>query len=526
MKPLLKHKISSTNTWLYLFLGILLVLVLLNPFNGDVLVSFGNSIQADFLGNFPENVYHSWNLRGIGYKYFIYILYKITALITGKENFLTFQITAKFLYYSMFLTLSYFSFKSLKVFLNKCSLNWHTIFLVFAFIMLSLSGFCSLQAEEVGVFFTIFLTATIFSDKRFFQYLSGVFVCILLSLKIVTVFYAAYPALLLLYFYRSYKTQFARYLISSVISLLCLCLLYLFILPQEITDTLNATYFQSSLKIGFTLIYEFIYGTLLASANFPFLLPAIITFLILVFLNCRKKTIWFYSICLFLIPAIPILMQGKFFAYHYLLFVPFILIIYSIAYSQKEKAKLLIVRFFYTTAISVWLVFGILLWLFGPVRASGYSYYFQNKKEADHSKFNKLTEPVLFANFFFSKELSQDRASFIQKMDSEYNLSKESEILFLSSGTVNFFIHCKSYSRYYFPLPLQRLPGNTVLKNKSIYKVTYQQFLNYKGNYIIIESDWLKLIYYPELHNKILSEYKYIGRYGTSLYYLDLYKRK
>jgi len=232
MKSVLAYKITSTNTWLYLFLWILLVLVLLSPFNGDVLVSFGSAIQADYLGNFPANIYHSWNLRGIGYKYLIYLLYKITALITGKENIVAFQITAKFLYYSIFLTLSYFSFKALKAFLNKYSLNWHTLFLVFAFLMLSLSGFCSLQAEEVGVFFTVSLTAAIFSDKRILRYLSGIFVCILLSLKIVTVFYAAYPILLLLYFYRSYKVQFATYLISSVTSLLCLCLIYLYVLPQ------------------------------------------------------------------------------------------------------------------------------------------------------------------------------------------------------------------------------------------------------------------------------------------------------
>lgn len=108
---------------LVLIFSILFIVNLLTRFTGDVLVSFGAVFQADHFGSFPTNVYESWNLRGIGYKYFLYILAKFAGLFVDNADLTAFEALVKIFYYVLFITLAYIFLKGLRLNSRKFRLD-------------------------------------------------------------------------------------------------------------------------------------------------------------------------------------------------------------------------------------------------------------------------------------------------------------------------------------------------------------------------------------------------------------------
>lgn len=98
------------------------------------------------------------------------------------------------------------------------------------------------------------------------------------------------------------------------------------------------------------------------------------------------------------------------------------------------------------------------------------------------------------------KIVEQTNATFSESYDVYF---QGQEILYLDAGVAAFYVDAPSYSRYFFNLPLQRWqPG----KAWECEKEQYNLLMDYSGKYILY-SDWMNLEKYPELQNKVTTEY-------------------
>ena len=83
-------------------------------------------------------------------------------------------------------------------------------------------------------------------------------------------------------------------------------------------------------------------------------------------------------------------------------------------------------------------------------------------------------------------------------------------VLFLDGGTVPFYVDAPSYSRYFFCLPLQRWKEGA---DWELQKQKYERLMLYEGKYIVY-SNWFGLAKYPDLLEKIETEYERIPDSG------------
>jgi hypothetical protein len=102
----------------------------------------------------------------------------------------------------------------------------------------------------------------------------------------------------------------------------------------------------------------------------------------------------------------------------------------------------------------------------------------------------------------------EPRMKTLRRLDREFDLSRQPEMLFLSDGTANYVIRCRSYLRYFFPLPLQRAQFNEALRGSAVYRQQLAAALAYRGEYVYLEPDWFDLDRHPALKRKLAAEYE------------------
>lgn len=523
---LVKKKILPIvrTTFVLASLLILTVMHLITPFTGDVLTSFGAAFQADYYGNFPSNVYNSWNLRGIGYKYLFYILYKLTDIFTDTARTLHFHIIVKSIYYCFFLSLSCYFFLQLKHEFEKIRVPWTNAFVIFLYGLLTFSHHNMLQAEELSILVTLAMLNFSISNNRFLNYLSGIFIAVLVSLKSVTILYAGYPCMLLLYLaqtsqQRSFVRKRNRFLISSVIFGGCTVLFYIFVIPQEILDTYHATLFQYSFQIGrATFVWFLIKFFQQGVSHAPFIMTGFLCCCLLIVHLLRKQMFreLGYLVLIVCIPVLGVVMQNNFFAYHYTIFFPcfFLLIVYLLHRVRWQKIVV------YASCFIT-----IVVWIITIFLVENLTIYLKPSSHIFSTIYLTLNDP--FANYFYYNETYyRPEQDLFLAIDQEFELQQEPEMLFLSDGQINFFIQPQSYLRYFYPLPLQRSSKYPKLKESVIYIETLQKVLEYSGQYIWWDDYWFPLAYFPDLQKKVSVEYEPVYEANLPHMTATLLKRK
>lgn len=480
-------------------LFILFVINTIIGLTGDVTDSFAAAFQADYLGEFPVNVYQSFNLRGLGYKYLMYILYKITNIFVKLDNFVSFQILTKFIYYFFFFGISYVFLQIMNKTLKKMNIYWANIYILFIYAILLTSRLIHLQAEEASIFFTLGLFSFAMSEKKYLNYLSGIFISILFLMKGSTIIYIGYPFLFILYLtlkYRFLKKNLIRLIISDIIFIFLTVLLLIFIIPQEIIDLKNATMIQSSAQFHIGAIPLFVFGTFRAIAHIPIILIGIISFIYISFKKLIEKRIYSFIILflLFILPVLGVLLQHKFFPYHYSFFIPFSIFTFFIFichHSLKSNKPM------YLLTISL-LIYGLAV--LSPI----------------HIKWMPKNSNAFLKTHTYSQA---DKDSYLI-MREKFDLENQKEILFLSRGEVNYFIRTKSYLRRFFPVFLHRSQINPKLKEHLEYQKSISKVLEYKGKYIFHLPNYIKLENFPQINIKITDEYRirYVCENGSILY--------
>jgi len=485
--------------------ALMLIFSIVTPLGTDVTVSFGAAIQADYLGKFPYNVYDSWNLRGIGYKYLIYLIYRI-GLMFSTPGSPSFEIWAKMIYYAIFLPISYLSFKLLKPSFVKLKIYWVDAFIIFLISVLSFSWNFPMQPEDASVYLTVAMTAFALSSHKRLNYLSGVFIPLLLSLKLVTIAFAFFPTMILLSTLKTEKELIKRYIISCIGFLIFTVLFYLFVIPLEIKDTYKATLFQSSFHLNFKSISSLGLWFIKSFSDSAYLFAGTICGLILIYRSRSNFRLFFFMVLLFAVPAFEVLVQNRFSVYQYLIFFPASMISIFVLLSENKDPKSYLRNFgIVAGSITVLWVLCVVLDLKIPVKDSKSS------------------------NSWYINTIFNPQRNAFNEMNIKYHLSEQKEMLYLTGGYPNFFIPNKSYLRYFYPLPLKRVTENPKLKETSLFKEVLAQSLTYKGDYILLQPNWFDLNNTLPLKEKIQQEYELVDQksfpdYSEAL--LDLYKRK
>ncbi len=109
--------------------------------------------------------------------------------------------------------------------------------------------------------------------------------------------------------------------------------------------------------------------------------------------------------------------------------------------------------------------------------------------------------------FWLWMKAARHQNASLQKLDRQFHLSQEPEMLFLSAGEDNYILRTKSHLRHIAPAILQRAKFHKALRNTEPFRQTLDDVLAYHGTYIYL-SDWFPLDHLPELAAKLKNEYE------------------
>lgn len=467
-----------------IILAILSLLYIFIPFTNDVLVSFGAAFQADYYGKWFENVNQSWNIRGFFYKHILYLYSKAYFIFFDTINYTFFPIFIKILHLFILLPTVFLGLKQSKKFLNKHKINYLYVFYTFVFTIFTSSHFIALQAEEFSFALFVIMFGLSLSDKKWHNYFSAFLLLPLIGLKGITIFYAAFLGIFMLFllYKKEELNKIIRFFISYILMSFVIILLYFTLLKFELNDLISATYFQKSFQISFISFLGMIKIYIIAIFHIPVLL--LLAYLIVVYIIKNRKeyvNIIFLSFLL-LIAIVVIVFQNKFFPYHYVIFLPVFLFV-LFYFSKNINFKILLFLFLFS-----------FLFRFIP------NYKIPDLLYLRHANLNYFNS--IFHTKYKNYSILADKI-----------LPQNEEILFLSDGTPNYFILNKSYLRYFYPLPLQRVENNSTIIETDIYQETLNKLLQYKGNYILLQPNWFNLNLHPSIKQKIENEYQLIFQF-------------
>jgi len=251
--------------------------------------------------------------------------------------------------------------------------------------------------------------------------------------------------------------------------------------PREITDIFDALMFQSTFQIApikllGNLFVKGIAEVVISSTHHMLLLVSLVSFITISIQKplTRKSAMLLIA---WLLGYIAVVIQGRYYVYHYvLLYLPMLFTLfdaYSLWHGVQNKSTNIIK--------AVWLglgmvTTGIFLLNASPLQQIVPEGVFIIKKGVDYRN-SKIQEDKLWRYY--------------QSLPA--GLDMESEVLYLDDGRRTWLMGMKSASRYYFPLPIQRLKYNRALKSKKCFDDMVEKLNGYKGKYIIWNEEWFDL---------------------------------
>lgn len=513
---------------------------ILTPFAGDIRVFFSSAFLADQMGNFPHSIDASWEIKPWGNRMIAYLLYKVGIVFFDFNDKISFEIGIKAIFSIVIITSIIGLLYSLNKHMGKQSLQLISIGFLLFFSLFSVSYHCALQAEYFSIVITLISLALLFTESRTANLLSGVLVGLLLVIKGITGIFALQFFLIAFMikgnFTKRMMISLGGLFVGTIISLVSFVAF-----PNALLDLYYATAFQSSLE-SFSILTRLLHTIFYlheAFTHIPILLPGLyVGAVIIPFIIWKRewKELSLY-ILLWVTAFIPVIIQGKYFSYHYLSFViPAIFSIIMLLHNFKSYSDVLgkfgklsigwvlfLPVLMTTLALcSIWLSSELI-----PASASlivitfsliflGVTAMYRKKSRVQvfYVVLLSVTAIWMVFNSFmgyhyvtYSKESTQFIQTNMQLRD-ELNLNSDGVILYLDDGIAPYFFESRSFCRYYYLLPLQRANFNPKLSETSLYSDTLMDILSYDGRIIILQPSWFCLGSQDNrIAEKIKSEY-------------------
>lgn len=497
------NKKFGSDWWIFLLIPILSISYLLAPLTGDVIVSIGASVQADYFeGNWFQKVYNSWNLRGIGYKFIIFFLYKIAQVFQYPwQDIAQFQFVFKFFYMAFMGTILFGSYKILKSEYKTNSILKKYSFLT---LLVVLSGAYNVigEPEEIAFVLSCLMISFGFSQNKWLNSLTGLFLIILFSLKAVTIVFASAPTLI---FVLLLKKQRLKTIALSYVGFTLLGVgFYYQFLGKELNDLYEATKYQTSFTLTKAIYYN-AKGTLKNLIAYqPMVLFSLILAPFIKYSKISKKEV-LAIISVFITMLFVMILQGRFFNYHFIVLYPVTAWIwYQLAIKNNHYFEKLNFKWLLVLPIGCYFFF---------------SWIYNDKLLANGPTSN---------NQLYTKQNFDVRDSIYSAVSLKI-ADPKADVLYLTDGAANYFMPNPSYLRHFYPLSLQRIVINDQLPKLKAHQDDLSAIVNYTGNYVLINHGWLKLSYYPGFVEKLETEYELVLEHNRRKFTAEpvqLYKRK
>jgi len=455
---------------------VILAVYLASPYHLDQSVCLASAQQTDFYGPFPENVVESWSLRGLGHKLSFYALYKAATLVTDYNDKLQFEFACHVIASAIFLSVLAISVFLARNVLRRYAIPCTEAFFVGSACFLLLSWHCACQAEDLACWMLILGVACSLTEHRSLQVAGGALLAGTIIFKGVTAAVGASGLACVLLLELCNRPKLWTVGISYVVGMAAIIAAGAIWAPTEISDLINATLLQDSVKLGIVeRIKGFAVLVLFWWWHLPLILGGLAAGVVCFVYLLRKRE--FVPLTIFcsawlLAAAVPFL-QGKGFVYHYISLLPIsagsILAVAALGRTTHRCER---------WVSAIWIVPAIL----GLV-----------------TRFTDLIPPgnlcgrfyVETANLFTLREYKAcDEAQYADARKL-FDLDKQPEILYLNAGTHAYYFKAKSCLRHLYPLPLQR--DNPSLQTSPLYKTTLEKALAYRGEYITLNNPWFPL---------------------------------
>ena len=472
---------------LFIVIFLLFIQAITSQLNGNILLLLGGIFQTDFSGEFPGEIYTAYG-RGIGHKSLLYFLYKTNNLFFGEWQYEKSEVFIQAIYYLFSLGLCYLSLRFVRKELKEHGFNYVTMFLLFALIMLIATHRQTLEASETAVFMVVIMFCLALSKKTWANWLAGVFVLFLFSLKGITILYAGFPFIFLWFIYQKGDKRLFRFVGTCAAFTVITGLVYFLLLPLEIEYFQEQSIYQSGFRFKLTTLPLYVVKGATGISCIPQIAMAVIMF-IWALLKFKNKKLFRFTILLLIIPSMYVIIQHKWLPYQYISFFPaiFLLMMFAKEYTDKKQMiRLTLV----STSITL-IIFGVtnLLPLYKVSPAAIDPYCNRCNYELTYYKSDKDI-------FFDLKE--------------RYPLEEQVEILHLTPGMSAYFIHAKSYLHMLNPLPLQRIQIKPEIKETLVYANMLKRVMAYQGDYVIMDSDWMDISLVPQLDKKLSAQYEIV----------------
>ena len=538
------------NLLIYLFFAVVAVSFVFSPITGDIKVFLAGARQADFLdGNFIQKVYNQWELKGVLNRMTMYFLYKTGSLFFVFPSFA----------FERFVSFTYLIFGLLMLFLSVQLIapKKEIVFKLRYTAVLSSIIFCvqimSRMQAEMTVSIILVLAFSLYINgvlsrkhENIKLFISGIFIGITILYKTVLILLAvSFVAGCYLWDKKNgEKPTFKKFMLLFIGGLFALVLGFASILlinPQEIQNILDASLFQSTLFSGggrsLKAIIKMFAGNYLNSAiGSPFILLGTFAAISLICNYIKQKQIDCVLMLFVLwgIPSTIIILANCYFYYHYYIFtLPAILNIYLCYNKEKEMLRLssqetiigvlpfaiciVIISFLiqnYSTLLYASKMYKIEILLMLLMILASIAVQIQSRNTI-RKVFILASFGLVFFNYVTYINVFSRNTRVYNRLTKEV-FGKNSGIafdrsqiyLYLDDGSGSYAMGNKSYSVYYYPLPLQRIHDSSLKAQSDFYKKIENDYLAFSGEYITTQDDWFFLNGNNEkLRQKINTEY-------------------
>lgn len=506
-----------------------------SPFTGDIQVfmSAANQVQyqpdAGIMG-----IFESWELKGIGNRILIYMVYRITRHFAEYGSIVRFEEISKCIYGAG--GCAVLAISSLLV----SSMNNERILFFFFFFLAVFGSFTAvhMQAEMSAVILCIAVFALLVHDRKWSYILAGMIGSLLFFFK--SIFFLLFFSAMAGAFVAGRKVddRAKKYLTSAATFALSELSLIAFVkvfYPQEFKDMGMAAEFQNTLfSRGSAVSLDSILNMFMDNLThgvvaIPIILIGLVCGLLLIVRFAKLKQ-WgniAAAVPLWLLPIDIIVASNMYFVYHYFLLVlPSVISAYVFlnevrihrwtlgastvvafaacalcTYLMEDNLQTGLVN--YSTALLV--IIHLLI-----IAVAAYCV------PAMRRYFSIAVVCVLSVSIFFWANYSSALSPKHQNLRALNEISEEimssafpedfgdEPVLFMDSGAIPFYADAPSYSRYFYNLPMQRWKEGD---DWEVQKSEYEKLMAYDGKYIVYQS-WFGIDKYPELKEKIDKEYE------------------
>lgn len=460
----------------------LFLLALNVPLWGNMLLGLGSLVQADYIADFPENLSKTEYLRGYVYKFILYGILKTTDMLVAWHEYYSYQQMAKLLYYVLCFGLS---FVFIRFTLTHKTQSDHLRLWASFWLLLFLGNYRQfMESEELAIVFALGHFLCIYSTSRKAHYFSGVFVFLLFGCKTITLLYAGFGLLYLLFYEWQNKEKRNAVILSHLVVAILTFVIYRFFIFKEIENIQIAMTYQSSLSFkGLSTLFRF-FKQLIEFLSFLPLIAIIPLIMVAELKSERKKTL---LLLLFLVlSASIVILQNRFSSpYHYLSFIPTAL--FALYFLKPEK------RVWVHLALTGMIAYVV----------------FQN--------FNRSTYLEIASNAYYKKFFKQQLLDY-NDLHRELESRKVNELLFVSGDSPPYYVREKSAYKECSALIFSRLKTKPALAESARFKDYLSFYLNYGGTYILLDRNSvnLDLPALQPLREKLQSGYKEVFRFSKT----------